>query len=62
MVIYQSLDALKKAVHMGNKELNAFCGACFDGCYPTGDVTPELLDSIEKERREQQQKQKRLNI
>jgi amidophosphoribosyltransferase len=62
MVIYQSLDALKKAVHMGNKELNAFCGACFDGCYPTGDVTPELLDSIEKERRELQQKQKRLNI
>jgi hypothetical protein len=27
-----------------------FCKACFDGCYPTGDVTPEMLADIESER------------
>ncbi len=62
MVIYQSLDALKKAVHAGNQDLNTFCGACFDGCYPTGDVTPEMLESIENDRLDLQQKQKNLNI
>jgi amidophosphoribosyltransferase len=49
-VIYQTLDSLKKAVKLGNKKLTSFCGACFDGIYPTGDVTPEILQAIEKER------------
>lgn len=53
-VIYQSLDSLKQAVHLGNKKLTHFCGACFDGHYPTNDVTPELLKSIEEERTEAQ--------
>ncbi len=61
-VIYQSLDSLKKAVHMGNKNLNEFCSACFDGCYPTGDITPEILDTIENERRNLQKSQLKLNI
>lgn len=49
-VIYQSLDALKKAVQLENKDLTDFCGACFSGEYPTGDITPDVLKKIEKER------------
>jgi len=61
-VIYQSLDSLKKAVHMGNENLTHFCGACFDGNYPTGDITRDDLDAIESERRHLQKKQLELNI
>lgn len=61
-VIYQSLGSLKKAVRQSNPKLTHFCGACFDGNYPTGDVTQEVLDSIEKERRLAREKQLELNI
>ncbi|MBS3819904.1 amidophosphoribosyltransferase [bacterium] len=62
-VIYQSLDSLKKAVQMGNPELKEFCGACFDGNYPTGDVTPEILKAIEEERKKAQDLQdKQMNL
>lgn len=61
-VIYQSLESLKKAVRLGNKKLNDFCGACFDGVYPTGDVTPEILKAIEKERKLVHDSQLELNI
>lgn len=49
-VIYQSLDNLKKAVRMENPELKNFCAACFDGVYITGDVSAEMLQSIEDAR------------
>jgi len=61
-VIYQTLDNLKKAVRMENKKLKQFCAACFDGCYVTGDVTPEMLKTIEKERKAIQEGQLELNI
>jgi len=61
-VIYQTLDNLKKAVRMENKKLKNFCAACFDGCYITGDVTPELLKTIEKERKALQESQLELNL
>lgn len=61
-VIYQSLESLKKAVRLGNKKLNAFCAACFDGVYPTGDVTPEILKKIEEERKIAQESQLELDI
>ncbi len=61
-VIYQSLDSLKRAVHLGNKKLTQFCSACFDGSYPTCDVTPEVLQAIEEERRENQERQLELNL
>jgi amidophosphoribosyltransferase len=61
-VIYQTLESLKKAVQLGNKKLTNFCGACFDGIYPTGDVTPEILESIEKERKLAQERQLELDI
>jgi len=61
-VIYQTLESLKKAVSLGNKNLKSFCGACFDGIYPTGDVTPEILKEIEKERKLIQESQLELNF
>lgn len=45
-----------------NKKLNDFCGACFDGVYPTGDVTPEILKAIKKERKLVHDSQLELNI
>ncbi|MCX7974290.1 MAG: amidophosphoribosyltransferase [Candidatus Aminicenantes bacterium] len=60
-VIYQKLDSLKKAVQLGNPRLKHFCGACFDGQYPTGDVTSEVLKRIEEERKLAQQ-QLELNL
>jgi amidophosphoribosyltransferase len=60
-VIYQKLESLKKAVELGNPRLKHFCGACFDGQYPTGDVTPEVLKRIEEERKLAQQ-QLELNL
>ncbi len=62
MVIYQTLDNLKAAVRSGNPKLTHFCSACFDGVYPTGDVTPELLKEIEEERRGAREEQMELNI
>ena len=61
-VIYQTLDNLKRAIRMENPKLRYFCTACFDGQYPTGDVTPELLKSIEDERKLIQENQLELDI
>jgi amidophosphoribosyltransferase len=61
-VIYQSLDALKKAVMLENPKLGEFCAACFDGVYPTGDVSAELLNEIEAERAHARDDQLELNI
>jgi amidophosphoribosyltransferase len=61
-VVYQTLDNLKAAVRSGNPKLIHFCAACFDGLYPTSDVTPEVLKQIEEERRNAQDRQMELNI
>jgi len=61
-VIYQSLEDLEKAVHKGNRKLTEFCGACFSGVYPTGDVTPEVLEKIETDRQAIHDSQLELNI
>ncbi len=49
-VIYQTLENLEDATREGNPDLGAFCNACFTGRYPTGDVTPEMLEEIESDR------------
>jgi amidophosphoribosyltransferase len=61
-VIYQSLDDLKKAVRTENPKITNFCAACFDGIYPTGDITPDLLEDIEADRKLHQDSQLELNI
>jgi len=49
-VIYQDVDALKRAISDVNPELKNFEASCFDGVYVTGDVTPEYLDRQESAR------------
>ncbi|MDH4197994.1 MAG: amidophosphoribosyltransferase [Candidatus Aminicenantes bacterium] len=61
-VIYQTLAHLKKAVQKENPKLTRFCGACFDGVYPTGDVGEETLREIEAARLTHQESQLELEI
>jgi amidophosphoribosyltransferase len=61
-VIYQTLANLKRAVRSENPHLDHFCAACFDGEYVTGDVTPEMLQSIETERQSMRESQLDLNL
>src|SRR5439155_23396010 len=41
------------------KRIQRFCMACMDGDYPTGDVTPNVLRSIEAERCAETRRQER---
>ncbi|MBQ5939168.1 MULTISPECIES: amidophosphoribosyltransferase [unclassified Massilia] len=49
-VVYQDVDALKRAISDVNPALKNFEASCFDGVYVTGDVTPEYLDNLESAR------------
>jgi amidophosphoribosyltransferase len=49
-VFYQEIADLIEAVNAKNPELNAFCTGCFDGNYPTKEVTKELLSKMEQNR------------
>ena len=55
-VLYLDREAMNQAATAGNKEIGSFCNACFTGDYPTGDITREVLDSIECERNSSRQK------
>ena len=61
-VIYQTLANLKRAVAKENPKLTRFCAACFNGIYPTGDVSAEVLRSIECDRQDHQEAQLELDI
>lgn len=51
-VIYQTIEQMEDAVRTaGNKKLE-FCKACFEGTYPTGDITERMLSDIENDRLE----------
>jgi len=52
LLIYQDLEALKRAVRAANPRLTEFEASCFDGKYVTGDVTPEYLAQLAGERHE----------
>ena len=45
-LIYQDLDSLKAAVHSLNPSITVFETSCFDGCYVTGDITPQFLKGL----------------
>jgi amidophosphoribosyltransferase len=50
-LLYQHMDDMVEAVRPPDEsEPRTFCKACMDGHYPTGDVTPEVLQRIEDER------------
>jgi amidophosphoribosyltransferase len=46
-LIYQDVEALRRAVGSLNKNIAQFEGSCFDGHYVTGDVSAAYLDSLE---------------
>ena len=49
-LVYQDLDALVRAVHHENAEIDVFDTSCFSGDYVTGDVSQAYLDELELER------------
>ncbi|MFA6023619.1 MAG: amidophosphoribosyltransferase [Candidatus Gracilibacteria bacterium] len=49
-LFYQELEDLAEAVREGNPTIDRFCMACFDGKYPTPDVTEEVLRAAEESR------------
>ena len=49
-LIYQSVEAMKQSVRDVSPRLRNFEASCFDGVYVTGDVAPEYLDRIERDR------------
>jgi amidophosphoribosyltransferase len=49
-LIYQDLDALKRAVSSINPALTHFDTSCFDGQYITGDISADYLASVESAR------------
>jgi amidophosphoribosyltransferase len=52
VVLYQTIEQMEDAVRAaGNKDLQ-FCKACFEGKYPTGDITERMLSDIEQDRLE----------
>ncbi|MDG4813162.1 amidophosphoribosyltransferase [Hydrogenovibrio sp. 3SP14C1] len=58
-LFYQDLDDLIEAVGQGNKSIKEFDTSCFSGCYVTGDITQEYLDSLDESRNDDaQSKQK----
>jgi amidophosphoribosyltransferase len=49
-LVYQTLADLEQAGLRGNPRIDRFCTACFDGDYPTPDLTEAQLAAIESER------------
>jgi amidophosphoribosyltransferase len=52
LLVYQEIDALKRAVRAANPRLTEFEASCFDGRYITGDVTADYLSQLATERHE----------
>ena len=46
LLIYQDLEALKRAIRAVNPKLKEFEASCFDGNYVTGDVTRAYLSRV----------------
>jgi len=49
-LIYQDVDAMKKAVGSLNKDLQGFDASCFDGVYVTGDITDADISRLNANR------------
>ena len=54
-MIYQTVSGLREALQTAGSNLH-YCAACFDGKYPTPDVTAETLAAIEECRLGEQKK------
>ena len=53
-VLYLDREGMNECARAGNPAIDMFCNACFTGDYPTGDVTKEVLEAIEGDRRANQ--------
>jgi len=49
-LFYTEVKDIYDSCKKGNPKIKGFCMACFDGKYPTGDVTPEVLKQVAEER------------
>ena len=49
-LIYQDVDAMKKAIGSLNPQLDGFDASCFDGVYVTGDVDAESIELLHQNR------------
>jgi amidophosphoribosyltransferase len=49
-LIYQDVDAMKKAIGSLNPGLGGFDASCFDGVYVTGDVTSDDIVRLNEKR------------
>ncbi|MHC4918757.1 MAG: amidophosphoribosyltransferase, partial [Planctomycetota bacterium] len=49
-LIYQELDDMIAAVNHTTRRKMEYCTACFEGSYPTGDITESMLRDIERDR------------
>ncbi|MBK6998780.1 MAG: amidophosphoribosyltransferase [Rhodoferax sp.] len=49
-LIYQDVDAMKKAIGALNPRISGFDASCFDGIYVTGDINAEDIDRINAHR------------
>jgi amidophosphoribosyltransferase len=54
-LIYQDVDAMKRAVAALNPALQGFEASCFDGRYITGDVSAADFDAMQAQRLAQPQ-------
>ena len=52
LLVYQDLEAMKRAVRTANPRLREFEASCFDGNYVTGDITADYLSHLAQERNE----------
>ena len=49
-LLYQTIEDMRDSVNAGAERPLEFCQACFDGVYPTRDITPGMLRDIEVDR------------
>ena len=49
-VLYQSIEEMVSGVRAAGGSDMEFCKACFEGVYPTGDISDEMVADIEKDR------------
>jgi len=51
-VLYQTIEEMVDAVRTAGNGKLEFCKACFEGEYPTGDITEQMITDIETDRME----------
>ena len=49
-VLYQTVEQMEDAVRAAGNGRLEFCKACFEGVYPTGDITDSMIADIEQDR------------